>query len=167
VDITKILLALEMVINEENKQVMYKFVKKNVFPAREKYIDAQKFVYAPDMKELSIEEMDKVIKDLRSYYEHLNIDWEKFRQKNREDSLQAVKKRMVLNQIAKQEDLEVTEEELNAEIEKIVKKSGESFAAVRNYLAKEGRTDAVKKEMLQRKTLDFLRDKAIILNKGR
>lgn len=97
----------------------------------------------------------------------INLDWEKFRQENRAAALETVKKRMVLNHIARQEKLEVSEEELKAGIEEIAKKSGESFAAVRNYLATERRIDAVKEEMLQRKTLDFLRDKAIILNKGK
>jgi trigger factor len=99
--------------------------------------------------------------------QQLSIDWEKFREESRGEAIQTVKKRMVLNQVAKQEGLKVSDEEIKAEIETIAKKSGETFARVNSYLAKEGRIDVLKEDLLQRKALDFLKDKAIIVNKGR
>jgi trigger factor len=72
-----------------------------------------------------------------------------------------------LNQVAKQEGLKISDEEIKAEIETIAKKSGETFARVNSYLAKEGRLEVLKEDLLQRKALDFLKDKANIVNKGK
>jgi trigger factor len=99
--------------------------------------------------------------------QQISIDWQKFREENRSEAIQTVKKRMVLNQVAKQEGLSISDEEIKAEIEAIAKKSNETFARVNSYLAKEGRLEILKEDLLQRKALDFLKDKANIVNKGK
>lgn len=99
--------------------------------------------------------------------QQIAIDWEKFHEENRTEAIQTVKKRMILNQVAKQEGLKISDEEIKAEIETIAKKSGETFARVNSYLAKEGRLEVLKEDLLQRKALDFLKDKANIVNKGK
>jgi trigger factor len=99
--------------------------------------------------------------------QQIAIDWEKFHEENRSEAIQTVKKRMILNQVAKQEGLKISDEEIKAEIETIAKKSGETFARVNSYLAKEGRLEVLKEDLLQRKALDFLKDKANIVNKGK
>jgi trigger factor len=99
--------------------------------------------------------------------QQISIDWEKFHEENRTEAIQTVKKRMILNQVAKQEGLKISDEEIKAEIETIAKKSGETFARVNSYLAKEGRLEVLKEDLLQRKALDFLKDKANIVNKGK
>jgi trigger factor len=99
--------------------------------------------------------------------QQIAIDWEKFHEENRSEAIQTVKKRMVLNQVAKQEGLKISDEEIKAEIEAIAKKSNETFARVNSYLAKEGRLEVLREDLLQSKALDFLKDKANIVNKGK
>lgn len=82
VDFYKIMKELKISITKDNKAELYDFVKKNIFPARKSSFirnDNNEIIdnyYVPEMKDLSIEEMNKVIEDLHYYYSYLNIKWE-------------------------------------------------------------------------------------------
>jgi len=83
VDSHKILKAQKININTENMNIYYRFIKENIFPV--KYVDfgfdengrTKRMPYVPEMKELTWDEMDKVINDLHEYYDYLGIDWDK------------------------------------------------------------------------------------------
>jgi len=83
VDIHKILKALDIQETKENLDQFYSFIKNNIFPAKKSYVGYNSngnkvfSVYAPEMKDLSVEEMAKVIEDLHTYYSYLKIDWDK------------------------------------------------------------------------------------------
>jgi trigger factor len=85
-----------------------------------------------------------------------SIDWKKIFEEERPFADKAVRHRLVLDAIAHQEKLEVTEEEVDAEFEKIAQRGGKSAAAIRAQFEKDQRLQAFRQFLLQNKALDFI-----------
>jgi trigger factor len=90
----------------------------------------------------------------------VNIDWAGLRQKQRDRAVDDVKAELLLDRIATAEKIEVTEEDSDKEIERMAERSGESAAAVRASLTKQGALDRMKSKLRSDKTLDWLRSSA-------
>ncbi len=91
-----------------------------------------------------------------------SIDWKKIFDEERPFADKAVRRRMVLEAIARQEKFEVTEQELDAEFEKIGTHTGKSSAAVRAQFEKDQRLQSFRMYLLQNKALDFIYRSATI-----
>jgi len=96
----------------------------------------------------------------------VEFDWDKFRQEQRPDAIKSVKKWLIVEQIARQENIESTPEEVQREVERIAAESNKSVAYIKGWLEKEGRMEELKNRFLLLKTVDFLKKKAIIIKKG-
>lgn len=72
----------------------------------------------------------------------------------------ALKEHFVLQKIAEVEKIEVSDEDLEAEIERMADQSGESARRVRAQLEREDMLDAVAAEMIERKVLDVILETA-------
>src|SRR5918994_1594822 len=59
-----------------------------------------------------------------------NINWEEFREKQRDAAVEAVKGALVLDEVARRDSIAVSEEDVNAEVERYAERSGRSAAAV-------------------------------------
>jgi trigger factor len=90
----------------------------------------------------------------------VNVDWVGLRQKQRDRAVEDVKAELLLDRIAEAEKIEVSEEETEKEIEHMAEHSGESAAAVRASLTKQGALDRIKSKLRSDKTLDLLRSSA-------
>jgi trigger factor len=86
----------------------------------------------------------------------VNVDWVAMRQRQRERATSDVKAELLLDRIATAENIEPTEEEVEAEIARFGERSGESAAAVRASLTKQGALDSMKSKLRSDKTLDWL-----------
>jgi len=96
----------------------------------------------------------------------VEFDWDKFRQEQRPEALKGVKKGLIVKQIARQEGIDVTPEEVEGEIGRIASENNKSVAHIKGWLDKEGRVGELKDRLLFLKTIDFLKKKAIIVKKG-
>lgn len=67
-----------------------------------------------------------------------NIDWAAFREGQREPAADSVKSAMVLDQIARVEQIEVTDADLDAELERYADGAGRSVASIRARLQQDG-----------------------------
>ena len=67
-----------------------------------------------------------------------SIDWNAFRESQREVAREAVGAALVLEELARREQLEVTDEEVEREVERYAERTGRTPAAVRAALEKEG-----------------------------
>jgi trigger factor len=85
-----------------------------------------------------------------------SIDWKKVFEQERPRAEQAVRRSIFLDAIARQEGIEVTDEEMESELEKLSEGSGKSAAALRAQLEKEDRIQSFKQHLLQNKALDFI-----------
>lgn len=68
----------------------------------------------------------------------------------------ALKEHFVLQKVAEVEKIEIEEEDIDAEIDRIAEQSGESFRKVKARLEKEDLIEAVAADLLERKALDMI-----------
>ncbi len=86
----------------------------------------------------------------------ISFDWKKLFEEERPAAEQAVRRAMVLDAIARHENLEITEAELEAEFEKLAEGTGKSAAAVRAQFEKDKRIQGFRERLRQNKSLDFI-----------
>jgi len=72
----------------------------------------------------------------------------------------ALKEHFVLQKIAELEKIEVNDDDINEEIERLAEQTGESPRKVRARIEKEDMLDALAAEMIERKALDLILDSA-------
>jgi len=72
----------------------------------------------------------------------------------------SLREHFVLQKIAENEKIDVEEDDLNDEIERLADQSGESPRRVRARLEKEDMLEALAAEMIERKALDLILDSA-------
>lgn len=89
-----------------------------------------------------------------------NINWEEFREKQRDAAMEAVKGALVLDEVARRENIAVSEADIAAEVERYAERSGRTAAAVRARLEKEGGMGRLYSGMRRERTLDFLLSRA-------
>ncbi|MDR0842415.1 MAG: trigger factor [Acidobacteriota bacterium] len=84
------------------------------------------------------------------------FDWKKIYDEQRPQAQQSVRRQIFLAAIARQENLEVSEEDVAAELEKLAATSRKSAAEWRAEFEKANRMDEFKQGLLQDKALDFI-----------
>ncbi|HEV2387935.1 MAG TPA: trigger factor [Candidatus Acidoferrales bacterium] len=92
----------------------------------------------------------------------MNVNWAGLRRGQRERAEGDVRAELVLDRIATAEKIEVSDEELERELQTVAERSGENVAAIRARLTREGAVDTMKSKLRSEKTLDWLRQQARI-----
>jgi len=91
------------------------------------------------------------------------VDWDAFRESQRQAAREAVAGALVLDQVAHIEHLEVTTEEIEHEIGRYAERTGRTPAAVRARLEKENGLSRISAGLRREKSIDFLMARATIL----
>ena len=91
-----------------------------------------------------------------------NINWEEFREKQREAAAEAVRGALVLDEVARRESVAITQDEIEAEIAKYAERTGRTPAAVRAKLEKEGGIGRLYSGLRRERAIDFLLSRATI-----
>jgi trigger factor len=89
-----------------------------------------------------------------------NIDWDQFRDSQRDASRESVKSALVLDEIARREQLTVSDEELDNDVAKYAERSGLTPAALRARLEKEGSLSRLAAGLRREKTIDYVLSQA-------
>ena len=79
----------------------------------------------------------------------------------KEDAQKRVRNNLVLEAIAKQENLEVTEEDINEELNNMAEMYKRPAEEIRSILASNGSLDNLSEELVLRKTIDFLLENSV------
>ena len=90
----------------------------------------------------------------------VNIDWVSLRKRNEDRAKDDVKAELIIDRIATAENIDVTEEELEHELQHLAGHSNESAEAIRARLTKQGTLDRIKAKLRSDKTLDWLAQNA-------
>jgi trigger factor len=90
------------------------------------------------------------------------VDWQEFRERQKEPSTETVKSTLVLDEIARRESLDASDEDVAKEIDQFAERSGRTSAAVRARLEKEGGLSRIRQGIRREKTMTFLLEKANI-----
>jgi trigger factor len=112
--------------------------------------------------ERRIEEFARRLVDQNVDPRQAGIDWQAFRDSQRDVAREAVAGAIVLDEVARRENLEVGEEEIAREIERYAERSRRTPAAVRAALEKEGGLSRVYGGLRREKSIDFLMARATI-----
>ena len=84
------------------------------------------------------------------------MDLNRLRVGQREQALQEVKASLVLDKIAEEEKIEVSDAEIDKEIEALATQSKQTPEAIRARLTRDGALDRIRNRIRSEKTLDFL-----------
>jgi len=84
------------------------------------------------------------------------MDFTRLRAAQREQAVQEVKSSLLLEKVADEEKIEVSDEELNQEIESLAKQSKQTTEAIRARLTRDGALDRIRTRIRNEKTLNFL-----------
>jgi trigger factor len=84
------------------------------------------------------------------------MDVNRLRAGQREQAVQEVKASLLLNQIAEEEKIEVSDHEIDREVDALAKQSKQPPEAIRTRLTQEGVLDRIRNRIRNEKTLDFL-----------
>jgi len=84
------------------------------------------------------------------------MDLNRLRAGQRDQAVQEVKASMLLDRIADLEKVEVSDEELDREVDSLAKQSKQTSEAVRARLTRDGVLDRIRNRIRNEKTLDLL-----------
>lgn len=90
------------------------------------------------------------------------IDWNAFRESQREAAREAVGGALFLDELARKEQIAVSEAEVEQEIARYAERSGRTSAAVRAALEKEGGLSRIYAGLRREKSIDFVMARATI-----
>ncbi len=138
----------------QREKVIGELVKLHDFPVPETLVEHQMDV-----------RLERVVRSLAQQGvdpRAVNVDWVSLRRRQEERAKDDVKAELVIDRIATEEKIEVTDEELDHEIEHMAGHSGESAEAFRARLTKQEALDRMKAKLRSDKTIDWLAQNASV-----
>jgi len=138
----------------QREKVIGELVKLHDFPVPESLVEHQMDV-----------RLERVVRSLAQQGvdpRQVNVDWASLRHRQEERAKDDVKAELVIDRIATEEKIDVTDEELDHEIEHMAGHSGESAEALRARLTKQGALDRMKAKLRSDKTIDWLAQNASV-----
>ncbi len=130
------------------EKILAELVKLHNFPAPQALVEQQM-----DAR------LERVVRSLAAQGvdpQAVNVDWVTLRKRQEEKSRDDVKAELIVDRIATAENLEGSEEELEAEIARVAEHSGEPATVLRARLTKQGALDRMRAKLRSDKTLDWL-----------
>ncbi len=92
-----------------------------------------------------------------------NVDWSALREEQRAPSLEAVRAALVLDEVARREDVSVSDEDVEREVARHAERLGQTPAAVRARLDRDGGIDKLAESLRREKAIDLLMSRATIV----
>lgn len=134
------------------EKVLEEIVKQHDFPVPQSLLEHQMDV-----------RLERVVRSLAQQGvdpRAVNIDWVSLRKRNEDRARDDVKAELIVDRVATAENIDVTEEEVEHELQHLAGHSNESAEAIRARLTKQGTLDRIKAKLRSDKTLDWLAQNA-------
>jgi len=109
-----------------------------------------------------LEDFARRLMDQRIDPRQANIDWNAFREGQRAPATEAVGSAIVLDEIAKRDQIDVTDDDLDAELQRYAEQAGHSVASIRARLQKDGELGRLAAGLRREKTVAHVMSKAQI-----
>ncbi|HEY6127982.1 MAG TPA: trigger factor [Candidatus Acidoferrum sp.] len=132
----------------QRERVIGELVKLHDFPVPESLVESQ--------MDVRLERMVRSLAQQGVDPRAVNVDWSALRGRQQERAKDDVKAELIIDRIASTEKIDVTEEEVEQELQHLSSHSGESVEAIRARLTKQGALDRMKAKLRSDKTLDWL-----------
>jgi trigger factor len=136
----------------QRERVIAELVKLHDFPVPESLVESQ--------MDVRLERMVRSLAQQGVDPRAVNLDWSALRGRQQERAKDDVKAELIIDRIASTEKIDVTDEEVEQELEHLASHSGESVEAIRARLTKQGALDRMKAKLRSDKTLDWLAQNA-------
>ena len=94
--------------------------------------------------------------------QRLDVDWAKIREDQLQQAVRDVKGSLILEYISDKENIGVSDEEVEAEIDKIAAETNRAREKVREVLSRDSGLDRLRGQIRNKKTLDLLQEKASV-----
>jgi trigger factor len=94
--------------------------------------------------------------------EQAQIDWRKMRDEFQPEAVKRVKRSLILEQIARKENLIVSDVEVDAEIRRAAKEADRDFAEVKHRIKHDGGYEALRMSLSQERALDLVLREALV-----
>jgi trigger factor len=131
-----------------HEKILAALVKLHDFPVPEALVEHQMDV-----------RLERVVRSLAAQGvdpRAVNVDWVTLRRRQQERAADDVKAELIVDRIASAESIDVTEQEVDQELQHLAGHGGESAEAIRARLTKQGALDRMKAKLRSDKTLDWL-----------
>ncbi len=138
----------------QREKVIGELVKLHDFPVPETLVEHQMDV-----------RLERVVRSLAQQGvdpRAVNVDWVTLRKRQEDRAKDDVKAELVIDRIASEEKIDVTDEEVDHELEHMAGHSGESAEVLRARLTKQGALDRMKAKLRSDKTIDWLAQNASV-----
>src|SRR5713101_1874357 len=132
----------------QHERILAALVKLHDFPVPEALVEHQMDV-----------RLERVVRSLAAQGvdpRAVNLDWVTLRRRQQERAADDVKAELIVDRIASTENIDVTEQEVDQELQHLAGHGGESAEAIRARLTKQGALDRMKAKLRSDKTLDWL-----------
>ncbi len=141
-----------MARQEAKNELVEKLVDMHDFPIPEIFVERQiESNVEQRMRELMAQGVDP---------RNVKLDWEKIKEAQQGQATRDVKASLILAKIGEREAIEVTNEELDQQVQRIAQQRREPVAAVRAELEKEEELPRIASRIRTEKTLNYLFEKA-------
>jgi trigger factor len=87
---------------------------------------------------------------------HASLDWKKIFEEERPNAELSVRRSIFLDAIARQEKIDISDEEVDLELQKIAEGTNKSVTALRAQLEKENRIEGFRQHLMENKAFDFI-----------
>jgi trigger factor len=94
--------------------------------------------------------------------QRLDVDWSKIREEQLQQATRDVRGSLILDYISDKENINVSDDEIDAEMDKISSETKQPKQKVREVLTRDSGLDRLRGQIRNRKTLDFLQQRANI-----
>ena len=132
----------------QHEKILAEIVKLHDIPVPESLVERQMDV-----------RLERVVRSLAAQGvdpRAVNVDWVALRRRQQERATEDVKAELIIDRIATAENIDVTDADLQRELEHMAGHGGESADAIRARLTKQGTLDRMKAKLRSDKTLDWL-----------
>jgi trigger factor len=138
----------DRVASEARDKILQLLVKEHDFPVPDSLVEHQ--------MDVRLESVVRVMARQGVDPRAVNVDWVSLRRRQRDRAVDDVKAELLLDRIAEAEKIDVTDADLDKELELAAQSSGESAAVLRARLTKQGALDRIKSKLRSDRTMDWL-----------
>lgn len=139
--------------SEAKNKLVDQMVAMHEFPVPETYVEQQvQTIIENQIRGLAQQGVDT---------SKIQLDWKALRESQHERAVHDVKASMLLGKLATTENISATQEELDAEVQRIARQRREPVAAVRMNLQKDGSLNRIVNRIITEKTLNWLFENAV------
>ena len=138
----------------QREKILAEVIKLHEFPVPESLVEHQMDVRLERVvRSLALQGVDP---------RAVNVDWVSLRKRQEDRAKDDVKAELIVDKIASAENIDVTDEEMEHEIQHLAQHGEESAEALRARLTKQGTLDRMRAKLRSDKTLDWLAQNAKI-----